>query len=96
MHMHADGAVCCSAGFELSLKRLLFLDVTLASPNDTAFPKLLPMGLFSTAPSRLSMMDVRLAVAPATFQQYLSFFSAHILAVRRKDDGGVGMHTVSS
>jgi hypothetical protein len=40
------------------------------------------------------MMDMRLTVDPAVFQQYLEFFSSHLRAVKTRDDGGVGMHTV--
>lgn len=76
------------------MKRLFLLNVTLSAPSQGPGPKLLPLGLFSTAPTNLSMMDVRLAVGPAAFQQYLAFFSKYLRAVRTKDDGGVGMHTV--
>lgn len=73
---------------------LLLHNVSLSSPADVSTPKLLPLGLFSTAPANLSMMDVRMLVGPADFQHYLAFFSQHLRAVRTKDDGSVGMHTV--
>lgn len=91
---------CCAVasvavlGLRLTIKRLVLLNVTVAPSNSSA-PKLLPLGLFSTPVTNLSMMDVRFSVAPEIFQQYLEFFSKYILAVRTKTDGGVGMHTVS-
>jgi len=97
-----DGAACCaastlpSAGFTLTIKRLLLRDVTLAAATDTSTPTFAPLGLFSGVPEELSMMDVRLAVNSKDFQDYLAFFSKHLRAIRTKDDGGVGMHTVSS
>lgn len=76
------------------MKRLLLLNVTLAPPTQASGPKLLPLGMFSPAPTNLSMMDVRMAVNSTVFQQYLTFFSKHLRDVRTKDDGGIGMHTV--
>jgi hypothetical protein len=73
----------------------MLLNVTVAPPSSSA-PKLLPLGLFSTPVTNLSMMDVRFSVAPEMFQQYLEFFSKNLLAVRTKNDGGVGMHTVGA
>lgn len=85
-----------SAGFTLTIKRLLLRNVTLAAATDTSTPTFAPLGLFSGVPEELSMMDVRLAVNSKDFQDYLAFFSKHLRAIRTKDDGGVGMHTVSS
>jgi hypothetical protein len=62
--------------------------------GNSSSPKLLPLGLFSTPITNLSMMDVRFSVSPEVFQQYLTFFSKFLLTVRTKTDGGVGMHTV--
>jgi len=87
---------CLTKGLSLSIKRVVFLNTTVAPPTNTTAPKLLPLGLFSTPVTNLSMMDVRFSVPPDMFQQYLTFFSKYLRAVRTKHDGGVGMHTVSS
>lgn len=84
----------CPAGFSLSIRRLKLLNVVLARPTQEAVPKLLPLGLFAAAPSKLSMMDVRLVVPTPVFDEFLTFFSRFLRPVREKQDGGVGMHTV--
>lgn len=99
--------VCVSlrAGYTLSLKRLTLFNTTFAagsgsnsnSSNESgssAMPKLLPLGLVSMPPTKLFMMDVRMAVDSGEFQRCLAFFSGHLRTIRTADDGGVGMHTV--
>jgi hypothetical protein len=84
------------AGLSLTIKRLMLLNVTVALPaNSTTGPKLLPLGLFAAPVSYLSLQDVHFSVAVPIFQQYLSFFQKDLFTVKSKQDGGLGMHTVS-
>jgi hypothetical protein len=94
------GALCncywCHAGMNLTIKRMMLLNVTVAPPaNSSTGPKLLPQGLFAVPVSYLSLQDVRFSVPVPIFQQYLSFFQKDLFTVKSKQDGGVGMHTVS-
>jgi hypothetical protein len=80
----------------LTIKRLVLLNVTVAPPaNSSTGPKLLPLGLFAAPVSYLSLQDVRFSVPVLIFQQYLSLFQKDLFTVKSKKDGGVGMHTVS-
>lgn len=57
---------------------------------------LLPLGMFSTAPSTLRMVDVRLMVPQEAFSTYLAFFSKELDATQLTAEGGsITMYTVS-
>jgi hypothetical protein len=82
-------------GYSLSLRRLSIVGARLARKGN-GMPVLYPQGLFETAPTNLTMMDVRLVVSDGDFKACLAFFADHFQSIRTADDNGVGMHTVCS
>jgi hypothetical protein len=85
------------AGFALTLKRVMLENVGLSPPTAAGgLPVLLPLGMFSTAPSKLRMVDVRLMVSQDVFSSYLAFFSKELDATQLTAEGGsITMYTVS-
>jgi hypothetical protein len=90
---------CCavpSAGFALTVKLLILENTGLSPPPvQGGLPALLPLGMFSTAPSKLRLIDVRLVVSQHDFAAYLTFFSQRLDATLLTAEGGsITMHTV--
>jgi hypothetical protein len=71
-------------------------NVALAPPTAAGgVPVLLPLGMFSTAPSTLRMVDVGLMVPQDVFSSYLAFFSKELDATQLTAEGGsITMYTV--
>jgi len=57
-------------------------------------PRLLPLGLFSAVPHNVTLMDVRLVVDEAEFQQYLTLFRQQLRSSMDNAGAGPIMHTV--
>lgn len=89
------------AGKQLTIKRLLLRNMSLSpaatpSANPGPVPKLLPLGLVPGVPSKLSLVDVRLAVNDQDFIDYLALFQRQLPTHGSAVDTGARMHTVSA
>lgn len=75
---HTALKVCLSssAGFELTLQRLVLVNVSLSDPDTPGVLKLWPLGLYNATGSGLALWDVRLVIGEVEFQQYLRFFNS--------------------
>lgn len=84
------------AGFALTVKLLILENTGLSPPPvQGGLPALLPLGMFSTAPGKLRLIDVRLVVSQQDFAAYLTFFSQRLDATLLTAEGGsIAMHTV--
>lgn len=80
----------------LTVKRLLLDNVALSPPTGRGgVPVLLPLGMFTTAPKNLSLVDTRLVVSPADFASYLDFFLQQLEPGRlTAAAGSINFHTV--
>lgn len=88
-HPHCVLHAChLCAGFSLTLRRLVLVNVTLAPVLQNAtLPPLWPMGMFEAPGESLAIADVRFVVADSDFQQYLGL-------VRSLPDSAVQYYTV--
>lgn len=97
---------CCptsTAGRHLTIKRLLLRNMSLspaaATPSAGStgpVPRLLPLGLVSGVPFKLTLVDVRLAVSDADFKEYLGLFLRELSTSESAVNTGARIHTVSN
>jgi hypothetical protein len=88
------------AASSLTLERVLVRNVTLspaaADGASAAVPRLLPLGLLTEAPARLTLIDVRMVVRQQDFDDYLALFRRELSTPAQQKSAGALIHTVCS
>lgn len=69
---------------------------TAADRGNASVPRLLPLGLLTDAPAKLTLIDVRIAVRQQDFDDYLALFRRELSTRAQRKSAGALIHTVRS